>query len=426
MEGSGLSGISRSVFAVLFVVLIAVAALAVLVYMRAGQPQPAPGTTIAQTQQPGAQTTAARARVLVLFDVGGRGDLSFNDMAVMGAERAARDFGVQIDYYTPRSVDDMVPTLQRFSGQYSLILLVGFLWADALNRTADAFPGQKYAIIDAATGVVRNNVLEIVFREQEVAALVGVVAAGVANELGGKAGSVAGMDIPPLWRFQVGFYFGVKYYEKLTGNRTDILWTYTGTFTDPATGKQAAIAMYRQGARIIYGLAGATHIGVFDAARELSASSGTLYLAIGQDASQEWYDPDHIILSGAKRVDVAAYTAIKMAVQGGWRGGVLSLGIAEGGVGLWDLNGVREFAQDAQAVGRLAKGLSVDDVVAKVKSLRDRYISQAVLRIVQDLQQKLASGEIVFRTPATAGERDAIINQVLSGNLNAALAKGSV
>jgi basic membrane protein A len=30
----------------------------------------------------------------VIYDIGGRGDLSFNDMAYPGASRAAKDFGL--------------------------------------------------------------------------------------------------------------------------------------------------------------------------------------------------------------------------------------------------------------------------------------------------------------------------------------------
>jgi len=157
----------------------------------------------------------AEIRVSVLFDVGGRSDLSFNDMAALGAERAARDFGVKVEYTTPKSSADMVPLLDRLSRErrYDLLVLVGFLWTDALNRTADKFPEQKYALIDASTGVVRPNVVEILSREQEVGALIEVIAAGMARELSKelgeegplRVGAVAGMSIPPLWRFHIGF-----------------------------------------------------------------------------------------------------------------------------------------------------------------------------------------------------------------------------
>jgi len=56
---------------------------------------------------PGGGQPTEETKVLVLFDVGGRGDLSFNDMAWLGAERAKKEFNIKVDYATPRSVADM-------------------------------------------------------------------------------------------------------------------------------------------------------------------------------------------------------------------------------------------------------------------------------------------------------------------------------
>ncbi|MEM2542952.1 MAG: BMP family ABC transporter substrate-binding protein, partial [Candidatus Korarchaeum sp.] len=166
--------------------------------------------------------TAKKVKVAILFDVGGRGDLSFNDMAYLGASRAEKELGVQIETLTPKSLADMVPVLEDLSkrGDYDLLVLVGFLWTDALNKTADKFPNQKFALIDASTGVQRDNEVDLLFREQECAAMVGVLASSMAKSLGGnKVGAVAGMDIPPLWKFHIGYLYGVKYYEKKTGDR---------------------------------------------------------------------------------------------------------------------------------------------------------------------------------------------------------------
>ena len=112
-------------------------------------------------------------KVAILFDVGGRGDLSFNDMAWLGAERAAKELGVEVTYLTPKSLADMKPLLEKLasSKEYDLLVLVGFLWTTPLNETADKFPEQKFALIDATTGVVRPNEVDILFREQECASL---------------------------------------------------------------------------------------------------------------------------------------------------------------------------------------------------------------------------------------------------------------
>jgi basic membrane protein A len=376
-----------------------------------------------------------QAKVAVLFDVGGEGDLSFNDMAALGARRAASDFGVKVDFMTPRSLADMVPLLEKLSkeGGYDLLVLVGFLWTDALNRTADKFPQQKYALIDASTGIVRPNVVEILFREQEVGALIGVIAAGMARELQRESGetgplrvgSVAGMSIPPLWRFHIGYLFGAKYFEAKTGAKVEFYWVYTGKFDDPALGYSAANTLLAQGVRVLYGLAGLTHVGMFNAVIEWNKKGGPRALAIGQDASQEWYSPRDIPVSGAKRVDVAVYTAIEMVVKGTWRGGIHVLGIAEGGVGVWDLDGVRYFAEIAVKTGHL-KGVTADDVVKAVDETRRRYIKDDVWRLVKELEDMIKRGEIAFKDPRSPEEYESIVKELERGNLNAALAKGRI
>ncbi len=369
-----------------------------------------------------------KVKIAVLFDVGGRGDLSFNDMAWLGAMRAKEELGVEVKFLTPKSLKDMIPLLEQLSeeGEYDLLVLVGFLWTDPLNKTADKYPNQKFALIDATTGVVRSNEVDILFREQECAALVGILAAGMASELGGDTiGAVAGMDIPPLWKFHIGYLFGAKYYELKTGKPVNFLWQYTGTFTDTAVGYTTAKHLLEQGARVLYGLAGLTHVGMFEAVVDWNEAGNPKAFAIGQDASQEWFAPEHIPLSGAKRVDVAVYTAIEMVVKGEWKGGIITLGLKEGGVGIWDLDGVRKFAEFAAETGQL-KDMTPDEVVEIVKELREKYIPEEAWNLAKELEEKIKAGEIEFKTPLTHDEYDSIISELMKGNLNAALAKGSV
>ncbi len=358
---------------------------------------------------------------------GGGVTSAFNDMAYLGATRAEKELGVRIETLTPRSLADMVPLLEDLSrrGEYDLLVLVGFLWTDALNKTADKFPNQKFALVDASTNVQRPNEVDILFREQECAAMVGVLASGMAKSLGGnKVGAVAGMDIPPLWKFHIGYLYGVKYYERRTGERIDFVWQYTGTFTDTQAGYNAAMTLLQQDVRVLYGLAGLTHVGMFNAVRDWNSRHGKIVaLAIGQDASQEWISPKDIPLSGSKRVDVAVYTAIEMVVKGTWRGGITTLGLKEGGVGVWDLDGVREFAELAAETKQL-KDMSPEDVVRIVESQRRAYIPAEVQSIAEELRQKVINGEIRFKMPVTHDEYDSIVRELLAGNLDAALEKG--
>lgn len=406
------SGLAKTVALLIVVILVIAAVAAALLLYKPAAPPPPP---------------VKKVKVAVLFDVGGRGDLSFNDMAFLGASKAEKELNVEIKTLTPKSLADMVPLLEQLSGsrEYDLIVLVGFLWTDPLNKTADKFPNQKFALIDATTGIVRPNEADLLFREQECAALVGILASGMANSLGGnKVGAVAGMDIPPLWKFHIGYLYGVKYFEMKTGKKMDFLWLYTGTFTDTQAGYNAAMTLLQQDVKVLYGLAGLTHVGMFNAVKEWNSRKNmTAALAIGQDASQEWYSPMNIPLSGAKRVDVAVYTAIEMVVKGTWKGGITTLGLKEGGVGIWDLDGVKEFASLAAETGQL-KGMTPDDVVKIVKSQRDKYIPSDVWKMEEELRQKIISGEVKFKTPSTHDEYDSIVKALLAGNLDAALVKG--
>ena len=403
-------GITKLTAIVLAVVIVGAIAAGIYLYLTIG---------------PGAE----KAKVAILFDVGGRGDLSFNDMAWLGAEKAAEDFKINVTYLTPPSLADMKPVLEEYagSGEYELLVLIGFLWTTPLNETADKYPDQKFALIDATTGVERPNEVDILFREQECASLIGIAASGMANVLGGdKVAACAGMDIPPLWKFHIGYLFGIKYYEKKTGNTTNLLWDYTGTFTDPTVGKQHTEQLLSQGAKVVYGLAGATHLGAFEAVKEWEKTHGEKVFAIGQDASQEWIDPYHIPLSGAKRVDVAVYTAIEMVIKGTWEGGIKTLGLVEGGVGIWDLDGVKWFAELADDAGKLSEDLTPDNVVKIVNETRESYIRPAVKNLMNELEEMIKSGQIAFKTPLTHDEYEDIISQLETGNLNAALEKGSI
>ncbi len=380
-------------------------------------------------------TTTARPhkkiKVLVLFDVGGRGDLSFNDMAWLGAERAAKDFNITVQFNKPPSVAAMVPFLEQYakSGQYDLIILVGFLWTTPLNQVADKFPNQKFALIDATTGKVRPNEVDLLFREQQTGALIGFLAAELAHEIMVKEhksgpiiiGTVMGMDIPPLWRFHIGYLWGAKLYQKLTGIPVKVLWVYTGTFTDPKAGYTAAWKMLQQGALVIYQLAGATGIGVLNAVIDWNKKGYGKAFAIGEDASQEWYAPWYIPLSGAKRVDVAVYDAIKMVVTGQWKPGIYRLGLKEGAVGIWDLKGVEWFAELAYKYHKLPKGLTPEKVVEIVKKVREEYISKWAWCVVHNLEKAIISGQIAFINPKNHSQYEYIVKQLENGNLTAAL-----
>jgi len=154
----------------------------------------------------------AKGKVAVVLDVGGRGDLSFNDMGFKGTDLAAKDFGYDMVEIQCATAADYLPNMRNVArtGDYDLIICVGFLLGDALATAATEFPEQKFAIIDVGY-ITGPNIMNIVFRENEQSALVGALGAMVAAEYGYKyVGVVLGIEIPVLYHFEAGYRFGIE------------------------------------------------------------------------------------------------------------------------------------------------------------------------------------------------------------------------
>ena len=63
------------------------------------------------------ESNARQVRAGLVFDVGGRGDKSFNDAAFEGLVRAERELGVEIGYLEPRGSEDREAGLRLFAAQ---------------------------------------------------------------------------------------------------------------------------------------------------------------------------------------------------------------------------------------------------------------------------------------------------------------------
>jgi basic membrane protein A len=291
--------------------------------------------------------------------------LSFNDMGFKGTDEAAKDFGLEMVEVQNATGADYLPNLRNLArtGDYDLIICVGFLLGDALAAAATEFPNQKFAIIDVGY-ITGPNIMNFVFRENEMSALIGALAAmSAAQHNYSAAGIVLGIEIPVLWHFEAGFRYGMDWgikafnaHESATKN-VNLLYTYTGTFSDIALGKAASEAMLAQGAVGIYNVAGPLGVGDLEAVTEVHSNAGTMSgppYYYGVDANQDWMGMGkHGIASGMKRVDLACYMAVEAVVKGTFTAGVTSLGLAEGGVGISDGETLLDFIQFGVGAGQM-------------------------------------------------------------------------
>lgn len=281
----------------------------------------------ARSSEPAKCTTKPKARVGLVFDVGGRGDKSFNDAAYHGVSRAAKELDVETSYLEPSSTEDREAALRLFAARgFDLVIGVGFIFSSDIEAVALAYPATKFAGVDYAPGKngIPPNVAALAFREEEGSFLVGAVAGLVSKT--GHVGFVGGMTGPLIRKFESGYTQGVK----AACPSCEVHAAYAGptpdAFRDPAKGKALANAQIAAGSDVIYHASGSTGHGVFEAAADAHV------LAIGVDADQYDERPGTVVTSMIKRGDVAVFDIVKAVVDGTFVGGMNVWGLKEGGL----------------------------------------------------------------------------------------------
>src|SRR5262247_1867032 len=283
---------------------------------------------LAAATAPSGRARAQEFAPALVFDMGGKFDKSFNEAAFNGAERFKKETGIAYREFEVTSEAQREQALRNMARRGSpIVVAVGFSQASGMEKVAREFPSVKFTLIDAVVGL--PNVQSIVFKEHEGSFLVGMAAAMVSKT--GKIGFVGGMDIPLIRKFALGYEEGARYVNP----KIEVFQNMTGTtpaaWNDPTRGGELARSQFDRGADVIYAAAGATGLGVLQAAKDKGK------LAIGVDSNQNYLYPGTMLTSMVKRVDLAVYESFKFAREGVWQPGVRTLGVAEGGVG-WALD----------------------------------------------------------------------------------------
>lgn len=305
-------------------------------------------------------------KVGLVTDVGGVEDQSFNQSAWEGLQRAAKDFGVEVQYLSSSTDADYAPNLETFVDEgFDLIISVGFLLADATRAAAEANPDVKFAIIDDATCADLNNVACLTFKVEQATYLVGYVAGKMTKK--NNVGFVLGMAGDAMHPFGYGYFAGA-----LDANPgISLQMANANNFGDPATGSSLTTNFVTNGADVVFHAAGATGTGV------ISECQAKGIMAIGVDSDQSYLAPETVITSAMKRVDNAVYSTVEAVVNGTYSGGLSSFDIHNGGVD-----------------------------IAPTQTL----LSEEVIAAVKEVKGKLVNGDIVV--PGTKSEFDAIYGDV--------------
>jgi basic membrane protein A and related proteins len=312
-----------------------------------------------------AQSDASGLRVGLAYDIGGRGDQSFNDAAAAGLERSISELGLVKENTrelsaAPNESEDAAATRLRqlVADGFNPIIAVGFKYATATQTVAAESPQVNFAIVDDST-VDLPNVTPLVFAEEQGSFLVGAAAALKTTVC--KVGFVGGVETPLIQKFEAGYEAGAKAVAPNIEIDVDYL-TPAGDFTgfnDPAKAAVVARGQLDGGADIIYHASGASGKGVFEAVSAANTAQAPKW-AIGVDSDQAKTaappTDERILTSMLKRVDVAVYDYINASAAG-------------------DLSTLPEvFDLKVDGVGYATTGGHVDDIVPQLDAYKAAII----------------------------------------------------
>jgi basic membrane protein A len=272
-------------------------------------------------------------KVGLAYDVGGRGDKSFNDAAYAGLQKVQSELKLDVKDLEAKEGESDNDKVQRLDllakSGYNPVVAVGFVYAAALGKVAPKYPNTKFAIVDD-NSVQQANVTDLLFAEQEGSYLVGAAAAKKSKT--GNIGFVGGVTTPLIKKFEAGYVAGAK---KVNPNiKIQIKYIsqppdFSG-FKDPAKGKTIAQGMYDQGADVVYAAAGLSGTGSLQA-----ATAGKKWF-IGVDSDQyqsaSAAEKPYVLTSMLKRVDTAVFNFVKAVGDGSVQKGDVRFSLKNDGI----------------------------------------------------------------------------------------------
>jgi basic membrane protein A len=303
-------------------------------------------------------------KVGLAFDIGGRGDKSFNDSAAAGLDKVRTDLNIQtkeLAAVVGESENDKYSRLKLLcDAGYNPVIAVGFVYDGAdpttgpLARAAKDCPKTDFAVVDGSTKA--GNVADLTFAEEQGSFLVGVAAA--LKTKSGTVGFIGGCQVDLIKKFEAGFTAGAKAAKpsiKVLSNYLSTPAQACSGFNDPPNGTKQANGLYDQGADIIYAAAGGSGTGVFEAAKAKGK------LAIGVDSDQYNTVTDAslkpvIMTSMLKRVDNAVFNFVKDFGNGKFTAGPT----------VFDLK--------ADGVGYATSGGQIDDIKSKLDDYKQQIV----------------------------------------------------
>ena len=265
----------------------------------------------------------------VVYDLGGLGDMSFNDGVAAGLAKANAAHGIKVLHVESKNANDFEANIRSLVEQnVDLVINVGSMQKSPLSRISKEFPNQKFLLID--TFLDATNVRSLTFKEHEGSFLAGYLSGLMFK----KIGFVSGMKIPVVLKFYSGYVAGAK---TANPNVEVLAPKFLGSWNNINSAKTAADILYKQGAEVIYQLTGRAGIGVLKSAKQNGK------YAIGVDSDQDHFYPGSVLTSMVKKVDSVIFSNISDLINDRFSFGEQSYGLEEDAVALSEMKYTRKI-----------------------------------------------------------------------------------
>ena len=323
-------------------------------------------------------TSGDEAKVYnVVYLVNGNlGDKSFFDSAEAGLDQLKADGRITLTTIEMGGLDEDKPkwkdTLYEVSasGEYDVVICGTYQMPDFLKEVADQYPDQKYVIFDDNTYAGQSaNVMNITYKQNDMGYLMGIFAATLTTDTSidkinedAVIGFVGGVDSPVINDFLIGYIEGAKSVNP--DIKVDV--RYTNDYVDTAIAKEFGLSMINDNhCDLIWGVAGNAGNGAAEAAFE----TGKAYF-LGVDSDQELTLSSDLaaitLTSGLKNIgNSLIWFFDEMDAGRTYFGQEVSLGLAEGGVGIVTDKNFATFANDdlKAAITAAEEAIKAGDVV---------------------------------------------------------------
>ena len=289
------------------------------------------GTAGSSNARPTAGTTVA-----LISDIGKFTDKGFNQSQLAGLNTAKAKLGISTIALQSNATSDYSPNFnQAIRKGAKLVIAAGFLLAGTEATYAKQFPNVHFAITDDSVhgsdfkGKSVKNIEGLTYAANESGCLVGVLAAKMAQKMGGNTvGAVGGLTIPPVDIWIAGYRFCAQ--KAVPG--TKVLIQYSQDFVKTDVCKTVATNEISQGAKVVFQVAGGCGLGVFKAADAAGV------WAIGVDVDQ-YKLGKRVLTSGTKHVETGVFSVAQQEQQGKFKGGTdLNFNLKNGGMGVGKIN----------------------------------------------------------------------------------------